>query len=854
MKKMIFDNQKGGRRFMIWGIPTIVVVILMVVCFFQFKEQNKQTIQERNEKYIEDFTLSLAEKLNESFSNAQTVVRSMAVMNVQEVMGDTSMKALAKMETAGQFDHVRFVDADGISHTTSGNTADVSDRSYFIEGMKGNSGTTFVTTSRLTDQRQVGFYAPVENEGEIVGVLVAFYNEKTLRKSLEYYFYGEQASAGIIDQNGTMIVNAPSKALEAAYSNGYSEDASLFVQQAPLTEECRSRMIQAYTNCTPTAFQIEWPSGDVIGYIAPLESVGLSVYMTFPAAASTALYTSGEEAGIRLQTSLIIIFSLFAAYLILVGFIKLSRERTQNKLIHQVAEAENAVSRGVIVLNLEEGTYVNPYALEIPISRKGSIASFKEYLYKISEEDYIGKEEIDRFLDEDIPSWHSTSQYPSIILKRDGQFGAECYYSMTFVPSQDSTKSGRRGVILFRDVTAQTRKEQLARRNLLNAAQAAETANKAKTTFLFNMSHDIRTPMNAIIGFADLLEKNLDDPKKAREYLEKMRRSSEFLLSLINNVLEMARIESGRMTLDETTWSTEQFNDALFSVFEEQMRAKNITFTRTMEVQHKYVFCDRVKLREIFLNVLSNAYKYTAPGGHVTMCLKEIPSEDSGVAMFQTTITDDGMGMDKEFLAHVFDEFSREKNSTDSGIEGTGLGMPIVKKLVELMHGTITIDSELGKGTTVVVTIPHPVSSVELLDQVANAQIMRGVFAGKRILLAEDNELNAEIAEEFLSDEGIAVEVACDGARCVEMLRQANAGYYDLILMDIQMPNMNGYEATRAIRAMADKEKAYIPIIAMTANAFDEDKMDALEAGMNDHVAKPVEMPKLMQAFSKIWG
>ncbi len=401
--------------------------------------------------------------------------------------------------------------------------------------------------------------------------------------------------------------------------------------------------------------------------------------------------------------------------------------------------------------------------------------------------------------------------------------------------------------LLGRDVT-----ESHERADTKARLEIAEAASKAKTNFLFNMSHDIRTPMNAIIGFTDLLEKHLDDKEAAQSYIDKIKYSNEFLLSLINNVLEMARIESGKETLDEAIGNTYEFNDAVSAVFDNQMRDKNLTFIRTADVKHPYVFVDHTKLREILLNILSNAVKYTPAGGTITMDTTELPSPKKGFALFRTSISDNGVGMSQDFLPHIFEEFAREHNSTESRVIGTGLGLPIVKNLVTLMRGTITVESELGKGSTFTITIPHRIADDSVLNPDAE-KIMaekKVRFEGHRILLAEDNDLNAEIATTILEETGLKVERANDGVDCVAMMEQAEAGYYELILMDIQMPNLDGYDASAKIRRLPDKAKAAIPIIAMTANAFDEDKRKAFSYGMNDHIAKPIKFPELISLLA----
>ncbi len=414
-------------------------------------------------------------------------------------------------------------------------------------------------------------------------------------------------------------------------------------------------------------------------------------------------------------------------------------------------------------------------------------------------------------------------------------------------------ENGRPTTALYctQQIKDEKEKELEHERQLKAAVKDAEEANAAKTSFLFNMSHDIRTPMNAIIGFTNLLRKHQEEADRREDYLNKIENSSKVLLSIINNVLEMARIEKGNILIEETHWSAEHFNDTLFSVFHEMMQEKGIEFTRTIDVQHHDVLCDSSKLREIFNNILSNAYKYTNPGGKVTMHLKEVEGPREGYAYYQTTIADSGIGMSKEFLPYLYDEFSRENNTTDNKIEGTGLGMPIVKRLVEMMQGTIAVSSQKGVGTTFVVTLPHKIAERKLVTQHNDVKLDPTLFTGKRILLAEDNELNAEIAMEILGEAGFIVEHVSDGLQCVKTLEEAADHYYNVILMDIQMPNMNGYEATRAIRKLPDSAKAHTPILAMTANAFEEDKREAMNAGMDGHLAKPINVNELMMTLAR---
>ncbi|MDO4479271.1 MAG: transporter substrate-binding domain-containing protein [Lachnospiraceae bacterium] len=384
-------------------------------------------------------------------------------------------------------------------------------------------------------------------------------------------------------------------------------------------------------------------------------------------------------------------------------------------------------------------------------------------------------------------------------------------------------------------------------------AEKADAANRAKTDFLFNMSHDIRTPMNAIIGYSRLVKNELTDPKLL-DYHEKIEHASSVLLSLINNVLDMARIESGKLDLNEVVVDTDRIEAEVMSIFGEEARKKNLTIINDWQMPRHKMYCDPTKVKEIFINIISNAVKYTPDGGTITIRTRELPTEKEGYVRIKTEIEDTGIGMSPDYLPHVFDAFTRERNTTTGKVEGTGLGMPIVKALVNLMGGTISVDSELGKGTIFTLILEHPLAPE--VTQKAELQLSdeekMACLQGKRILLAEDNELNAEIALAILEEYGLQVDHVEDGALCVARMEEMPADRYDLILMDIQMPNMDGYTATRSIRAFTDPLKAAIPILAMTANAFDEDRQNALDAGMNGHVAKPIDVAKLEAALIDI--
>ena len=396
-------------------------------------------------------------------------------------------------------------------------------------------------------------------------------------------------------------------------------------------------------------------------------------------------------------------------------------------------------------------------------------------------------------------------------------------------------------------------REKLYTEEIRKSAEKARKANEAKTRFLFNMSHDIRTPMNAIVGFSGLLEKSIHDEKKSLDYIKKIRVSSDILLTIINQVLEMARIESGKITLSSESVNIREMVEAMNTVFESSLTKKSLEYQCSLNVVHDQILCDKTKMEEIILNVVSNSIKYTNPHGKITVSIDELDSEDEKNADYKVVVEDNGIGMSQDYLPHIFEEFSREHTSTETRVAGTGLGLPIVKSLVDRMGGTIEVESEEGKGTRFIMKFSFPVSLENQVREKEKQNIpdITEKLEGKRILLAEDNELNAEIAETVLEETGIKVKHVEDGIQCIEELKKMPEKYYDVILMDVQMPNMDGYTATQRIRDL-DDSRAEIPIIAMTANAYDEDRRKAQEAGMDGFLAKPLDVDEMMRLLAQI--
>ena len=391
-------------------------------------------------------------------------------------------------------------------------------------------------------------------------------------------------------------------------------------------------------------------------------------------------------------------------------------------------------------------------------------------------------------------------------------------------------------MIIYLQFKMRRYRDALHEKELEKAVLEAKNANEAKTRFLFNMSHDIRTPMNAIIGFSELLEKHIDEKDKAIDYLGKIKSSSNFLLSLINYVLEMARIESGKLALKKEVGCVTELIESLTDVFEPGVKKKFITYSCETDIQHKYVIGDETKVREIFINIIGNSVKYTPEGGKISVSVKEEPFEKENYIAYRIIVEDNGIGMSKEYLPHIFEEFSREHTSTESKVTGTGLGLPIVKSLIDMMGGTIEVESQLGCGTNMNVVLPFELASEKqiLEEKQKEKEKISDSILGKRVLLAEDNELNAEIAMTVLKENGLKAERAANGKQCMEMLKKMPEDYYDMILMDIQMPEMDGYHVLQELRKTSN-----IPVMILSAKDADSEKILGLNLGADDYLAKP---------------
>ena len=639
------------------------------------------------------------------------------------------------------------------------------------------------------------------------------------------------------------------------YSNG---ERALIMELAPIFQ-FDNPLISSITVSLPG--KGEWGIGkrevDDTRIEFNLEKTGLKVAYTI----SQQFLAANQERGITLVVSnMIYVAVLFIIFIVFMAIYTFSREPfAANKNKKMVDRILSAVTDDfVFLVEVDVKTRIE----KIFFVSKGPHPQWsdkKTHKYDESIKEYadvvVAPEDRKRFLE--VTEFNALMEY---FKNNDNEFiieydvivngGRRRYQGKFTLSTQDP--EGAKIYVGVRDTTLIEEERTEYNRKLMSALAQAEEANKGKSYFLFNMSHDIRTPLNAIIGYSELAKNHLDEKEVLDDYIYKIQTCGRQLLGLIGDVLDMAKIESGNLEISEKPCLCQDLMSDIMISVNESAKKKGLEFEASGNACHSTILCDKVKVQKILLNILSNAVKYTPKGGKISLSVQEKIREDEGLSDFTFVVKDNGIGISKEFLPYIFNSFSRERNATISGVSGTGLGMTITKRLVDAMGGKIEVESQQNMGTTVTVSITF--SRLVGLEEKREEIIPDAFLKGIRVLLVEDNEINGEIASEMLRELKVNVDLVTNGKECIDALLEKDAGYYDLVLMDIQMPVMDGYEATRIIRRFSDKDKRLIPVIAMTANAFEEDKQKAFQSGMNGHLAKPVEMRHLIQALKSAIG
>ena len=837
---------RSAKKYIKRLVLTVLLLVGIVLSFWIFIQDNTQRIAAQNEEYIEELTIQRAISVDSLVSENLSFIQSIAYLYGKSLSSPQADVALIRnYEDSSSFDMLRFVDKNGDNYTSSGVRANLSDRAYFQAGIRGESGVTYVLTSRVTGQRQIGFYAPVLYGDEIIGVMVGFYGEDYIQKLLEYELFGFDGEGWLCTLDGTVL---------GSTLKGETENYLDYLREnEKCSEQELSRVISAFTSGESISLHYREGEESSTAYAVKLTQVDWILVRSFPPSANTRILKNANREGEMLISVLLALFAVYGLLMAVDVVVDQKRMKEANRNANDVSTGMSRLFSKFVTLDLNTGEYsfITGEDEEPNIPPRGDYELFTQNLIARIPEEGLRQEARAFMRRENLRSLLMDSDRTSI--RVHAPLNDAEWFTVNFIVIARENGQPSRVLIVGQDVTELHHKEQREQQRLQQALDTAEKASRAKTEFLFNMSHDLRTPMNAIIGYTELAQREGVTEEQMRGFVEKIDASSVHLLALINDILEMSRIESGKMTLDPVETDLTATMEEARSMFAAQMAGKRIACSVACELDHPTVLCDKNRLNRILLNLLSNAYKFTPEGGAVSATIRETGSED-GEGLYEIRVKDNGIGMSPAFAQKLFKPFERERTSTVSGLQGTGLGLSITKSIVDLMGGTIRAETEQGAGTEFILSLRFPLFEHEIESAPAdeNDKTEAVDYAGKRLLLVEDNPINREIAVMILSQAGFQLDTAENGQIALDKVTDSADGYYDAVLMDIQMPVMDGYTAARAIRALPDAALSQIPIVAMTANAFAEDAQAAAEAGMNGHIAKPLDVDKMMETLQEV--
>jgi len=842
--------KRDSRGRIAWGHYLLVTVLLcaVVVSFLAFARENQTRIQEQNQKYAYDAAIQAASRV-EDMLEARSTTLSLLSITVAETIKEPwiGQELLKLLQESSVFDYVEFIDADGLNHNADGVTSDSSDRKNYLQGIQGETGFHVIYNSRITHETLVNFYAPVRYHGEIIGVLNGMFREESLRQAISVKFFDADAKSLICMEDGTVISSY-------GYSSPVENLPDALARSGVASGEALSEIQDAFAARGAFCGTAQGTSEDVSVSLLPVGEDWMLV-QTFPSAVTRQMEANANSAGIRLELCLVALFLIYVAYLILTNLSKRRQLTSEKARLSGIVEGLVPLFARLVVIEPEEQSYEYLKGTPSGLSVRGTVASLADYMlprYLHGEDENSAAptlEEIRTSLGEGVPFL----QYEYRI-----HWDEEHWETVSVLSLRQ--KDAVSLIFAIQDVTVLQRQKDAVQQALQDAFHATEDLSRAKSDFLSRMSHDMRTPMNAVLGMAAIALSHLDDRNRVRSCLEKIDASGRQLLSLINDALDMSKIESGGMVLNEAGFDLAAETSKVLEEARSAAMKKDIQLdVDIVPLEHKDVRGDAERLRQVLRNLLDNAVKYTPPGGAVTFRARELASHTPKSGYYEFTVEDTGMGIDPDFQHKIFEPFVRGESRW--GELGTGLGLSIAQTIVKLMNGEIKVESEPGRGSKFTAYlflkleggIP-PLPDQKKARRTAGAEsgplpITR--HAGIRILLAEDIEINRIITSEILKKAGLLVETAENGAEAVALLQERAPAYYDLVFMDLQMPVMDGYQASQAIRSSGREDLQRIPIVAVSANSFQEDVSRAKDAGMNDLVMKPVDLDRLLAALDQ---
>ncbi len=973
------DMQTGNqnnRRVVRKIIFSCILLLFIIIIFLIFTKENNERIVRQNASYVQDAAVQAAKQIDEVTIRAQNNINTMAHLCGKSLKSpEMDIRQLKSILSYSSFDYVEFVDKDGVNITADGEPLNIVDRECYIEGMKGNSGVVVVVHSRISDETVITFYSPVRYKGEIIGVLQGLYRAAGIKEILSSEFFGVQSKSYLCTSDGMVISscgdeNAPENILQN------------LPETMKVSEEVHNEIKRNFKERTAYGYQYESSQGPGIAYLTGISQTDWMLIQTFPSAVTDSMIDNANAAGVQLEIQLVVAFGIYMFSLLFLNWKQKKKLVFEKQEMCQIVNGVTQLFSRFVVVDLKADTYKYLKNMEKGLAAEGRYTDLVDYFAQryVKEEDglpmsqIITKEYIQEHIAGDLPYL----QYEYRIHRE-----SQSWENISILSLKEEDGVPCTVLLAIQDVTALKENELHNRIVLKEAFEAADEANRAKSDFLSRMSHDIRTPMNAIMGMTAVAVMNIDDRERLMDCLNKITLSSRHLLALINDVLDMSKIESGKVTLSEEEFDMPKTVESLLAIIHPQIQAKNQELkVNVSHITHEGVIGDSLRLQQVFVNIMGNAVKFTPEGGTISFSISEKPSHIQGSGCYEFVFEDNGIGMEEEFIDKIFEPFARAENTSGQHVEGTGLGMPISKNIVRMMNGDIQVESKLGAGSKFTVRVYLKLQNVEkesveylkelrvlvadddedacenacemlnaigmlaegvnsgdaaieklqnsrdysvvildwkmpgkcgvettreirkkLGDEVpiiilsaydwsaieqeakeagVNAFIAKPLFqsrllyvlksvignqeetevsdvdelqqsdySGKKVLVVEDNDINIEIAEELLTYIGIEVEKARNGQQAVDIVRNRPENYFDLVFMDIQMPVKNGYEAAREIRESGREDLRSLPIIAMSADAFSDDIQKCMTVGMNAHVAKPIELSKLLDALEK---
>lgn len=832
----------------------LILSVVTVLAFSYFMYASNQHVTRQNAVYMEGAAHQITRHLEDRMVSAQSNISTIAYLAAQSMPAEgMTQELLAVLEEQSSFDYVEFTNAEGTCMNATAGSANVSDRDYFIQGMRGGTGVCIVQNSRITHETLAIFYAPIYQDGAAAGVLTGVYRQSSMENLINANFFNVTAQSYICAPDGTVIYAGGSEKAENLLEDLRDRVSPNAYQQVLKAFQDREVCNVAYTTGGSTA-------GNAV--FLPMQYNDWILILAFPASVFAEMTKTAQTVSIRLLAVLAVLLLYFAIQM-LIYHRKRKKLEQENQDISDIVNSVTHLFNRFLVVDLKKDTYKYLKGAAPGLPRQGRYSQLLNDL-SAAQQNVGGRGR--RLLNQKAlqESLQADTPYLQYEYRANQENGT--WENVSALCIRRERGLAEMVLLAVQDVTELKTRELESQAALQEALEMAESASRAKSDFLTHMSHDIRTPMNAIMGMTSLAVMHIDEKDRVLDCLNKITVSSKHLLALINNVLDMSKIESGKLSLAEQPFDLAEMLRNVVTIMNPQIAAKGQTLqTDAPCLTHTAVIGDSLRLRQALVNILGNSVKFTPAGGTIFLSVREEPSVISGWGCYEFVVKDTGVGMEQSFLDRIFEPFSRSQDSDKQHIEGSGLGMAITNNIVRMMNGSIKVESQPGAGSTFTVqlylilqnTAPKPLDAAEPQDAAAleTDQLLEQDYGGRRVLLAEDNELNREIAAELLSSVNLQVEMAHDGQEAVEMTAEKPAGYYSLIFMDIQMPRKNGYEAAAAIRAIPNREDLQqIPIVAMSADAFADDIRRAKEAGMVDHVSKPIEIGRLLEALARWLG